>query len=132
MKEECDMTNDSSMTGTGEMISEAEETVTTKLGDLRRRATDAVEERRKAAAEGLASAAERLHHRADHLPGVERASELAHGAADRMGSAAEFLRDHDTRAMVEGVQNYVRKNPGKSLAVAAVVGFLAARAFRDE
>jgi ElaB/YqjD/DUF883 family membrane-anchored ribosome-binding protein len=49
-----------------------------------------------------------------------------------MGSAAEFLRDHDTRAMVEGVQNYVRKNPGKSLAVAAVVGFLAARAFRDE
>lgn len=113
---------------TAEIMREAEDKVTTRLGDLRR----SVEDRRKATAAGLASAAERLHHTADNLPGVERASELAHGAADRIGGAADFLRDNDTEAMVTGVKQLVRRHPGKSLAVAAVVGFLAARAFRKD
>ena len=103
-----------------------------KASGLRESAEQAINSRRQAAADGLSSAAEKLHARADNLPGVERVSELAHGAANKMGATAEFLRDHDTRTMVEGVQNYVRRNPGKSLAVAAVVGFLAARAMRDD
>lgn len=114
--------------GTAEILREAGDKVTSKLGNLRR----SVEDRRKATAAGLASAAERLHHTADNLPGVERASELAHGAADRIGGAADFLRDHDTKDMVTGVERLVRKHPGKSLAVAAVVGFLVARAFRKD
>ncbi|MDZ4862010.1 MAG: hypothetical protein SGJ01_01080 [Gemmatimonadota bacterium] len=126
------MSENEMTSATAEIIRDAEGEATTKLGDLRRTATEAVDRRRKVAADGLATAAEKLHHTADHLPGVERASEMAHGAADRIGGAADFLRDHDTRAMVDGVQQFVRKHPGKSLAVAAVVGFLAARAFRED
>ena len=122
------MAENEMMSGTAEIMREAEEKVEAKLGNFRR----SVEDRRKATAASLATAAEKLHHTADNLPGVERASELAHGAADRIGGAADYLRDHDTKAMVSGVEQFVRKHPGKSLAVAAVVGFLVARAFRED
>ena len=117
------------------MIDSASDTAE-KMGDktdgLRRSAERAVESRRKAAAEGLASAAERLHRRGDDLPGGERVTNLAHGTADRIEATADFLRDHDTKAMVGNVKEFVRKHPGKSLAVAAVIGFLAARALRED
>jgi len=122
-----------------EMISDAEnmmrdgkDTATEALGDMGRATTEAVDGRRRAAADSLASAAKKLHHTADHLPGVQQLSNLTHGAANRLGGAAEYLREHDSRDMLDGVQDLVRKHPGKSLAVAAVVGFLTARAMRDE
>lgn len=63
---------------------------------------------------------------------AEKTSALAQGAAERVEATADYLREHDASEMVEGVQGYVRKHPGVSLAIAAVVGFLAARALRND
>jgi ElaB/YqjD/DUF883 family membrane-anchored ribosome-binding protein len=103
-----------------------------KASNLRQSAEQAVESRRQAAADGLASAAEKLHERADKLPGGEKVQGLAHGTANKLEATADYLREHDTQAMVDGVMQFVRRNPGKSLAVAAVVGYMAARAMRED
>jgi ElaB/YqjD/DUF883 family membrane-anchored ribosome-binding protein len=63
---------------------------------------------------------------------AETASALAQGAAERVEATADYIREHDAREMLDSVQGYVRKNPGVSLAAAAVVGFLAARALRHD
>lgn len=116
----------------GDAIRDMKDNAAGAMGDMGRATTEAVDGRRRAAADGLASAAKKLHQTADHLPGVQQLSNLTHGAANRLGGAADYLREHDSRDMIDGVQDLVRKHPGKSLAVAAVVGFLTARAMRDE
>jgi ElaB/YqjD/DUF883 family membrane-anchored ribosome-binding protein len=48
-----------------------------------------------------------------------------------MHAAADYLRDHDARAMMEDLEGLVRRYPGQALAAAAVVGFFAGRALRN-
>jgi ElaB/YqjD/DUF883 family membrane-anchored ribosome-binding protein len=59
------------------------------------------------------------------------ASNAAHDTADKIHVAADYLREHDAHAMMEDVQGLVRRYPGQALAAAAVVGFLAGRALRN-
>jgi len=117
-------------------IADRAEATAEKVGDaangMLHSAERAINSRRQGAADSLSTAAGRLHRRADDLPGVERASKLAHGTADRLESTADYLRNHDTKAMVGNVMDFVRKHPGKSLAVAVAVGFLAARSMRSD
>jgi ElaB/YqjD/DUF883 family membrane-anchored ribosome-binding protein len=54
--------------------------------------------------------------------------ELVEQASDRLGEAAEYVRSLDVKGMASDLQEWVRKNPGPSLLVAAVVGFAAGRA----
>jgi len=54
-----------------------------------------------------------------------------HITADKIQVAAEYLREHDTRAMVEDLEGIVRRHLGAALAAAAVVGFVAGRALRN-
>ena len=49
-------------------------------------------------------------------------------ASDRLGEAADYLQSRDVKSMASDVQAWVRKNPGPSLLVAAVIGFAAGRA----
>ena len=46
-------------------------------------------------------------------------------------TTAEYLREHDTRAMLEDLEAVVRRYPGQALAAAAVIGFFAGRALRN-
>jgi ElaB/YqjD/DUF883 family membrane-anchored ribosome-binding protein len=96
-----------------------------KVIDLGRSAGEKLHASRGAAADKLDDAALNLHDRA------EQASELGHAAANRVGASARYIRDHGTKEIVADVEEIVRTHPGKSLLVAAVVGFLAARAFRS-
>ena len=54
--------------------------------------------------------------------------ELVERASDRLGEAADYIRSRDVKSMAGDLQAWVRKNPGPSLLVAAVVGFAAGRA----
>jgi ElaB/YqjD/DUF883 family membrane-anchored ribosome-binding protein len=123
------------MMDTSTMTDRAEATAE-RMGDVAngaiRSAEQAFDSRRKGTADKFASAAERLHRRADDLPGVERAAKMAHGTADRLEATAEYLRTHDAKAMAGNVMDVVRKHPGKSLAIAVVIGFLAARSLRSD
>ena len=47
-----------------------------------------------------------------------------------MQSTADFIRNADLDNMKQGVENHVKENPGRSLLIAAGVGYLLGRAFR--
>ena len=58
----------------------------------------------------------------------EAGEELYESASDRLGEAADYIRSRDVKSMAGELQAWVRKNPGPSLLVAAVIGFAAGRA----
>ena len=115
--------------GVTEKVSEVASQVKDKVSDFGQRAVDKIDENRESAAGGLESAARALHEKADSLPGGETVGSLAHSTADKLSSTAEYVREHDVTSMMADVEQLVRKNPGPSLLVAAVIGFLVGRAF---
>ena len=94
------------------------------------RAMDAVESGRQSAASTLDNAASGIRARADSLPGGADVSRFARRAADRIGGAAQYLREHEVKDMMSSVESFVKDHPAQALIGAAVVGFLAGRSIR--
>ena len=111
-----------------ESLSDAAKTVKDKTQEFGRDAMNKIEENRVSAASALHSAASNMHQKADKLP---NGPDLAHSAADRVDAVASYLQGHDTKQMLADVETVVRRNPGPSLVVAGVLGFLVGRAFRS-
>jgi ElaB/YqjD/DUF883 family membrane-anchored ribosome-binding protein len=108
-----------------------------KARDLGRNAVSAIDAKREPLANGLSNAAGSLHSTGDKASqfaqdAAGKVSELAHGAAEKLQSGAEYVRDHDLNDMVSSVNRFVKKNPGVALLAAGVVGFVAARALRND
>ena len=100
-------------------------------------ALNAIDGKRSSAADSLSGVASRLHSGADKAADLgqksgEKISHLAHTAADKLQSSADYVREHDFKDMMHSVENFVRKHPGQALVAAGVVGFLAARAMRTD
>ena len=95
------------------------------------RAMDAVESGRESAASTLDNAASNIRAKADSLPGGPDVSRFARRAADRIGGAAQYLRDHEVKDVMSGVETFVKDHPAQALLGAAVVGFLAGRSMRS-
>ena len=112
----------------GDALSERAAQVTDKVSDMARTAAATIDKRRSTAADGLETAATTLHDKAGILPGGERVSELAHAAADQLSSTADYVRQHNVHRMISDVEAVVKNNPGPSLVVAAVFGFVVGRA----
>jgi ElaB/YqjD/DUF883 family membrane-anchored ribosome-binding protein len=102
--------------------------VKSKVSDMARTAADSVDQARSAAARGLNTAASAIHDQADRLPGGDRVSGLAHSAADRLSSTADYVRRNDLNSVRGDVEALVKNNPGPALLAAAAVGFLIGRA----
>jgi len=103
-----------------------------KVGEFGDLAVDKFDEKRGSAASGLEEAASTLHHRADHLPGGPRITDMAHAAADKLDSTAAYVRRNDFNSMVSDAGGVVKKNPGPSLLIAAGLGFALGRAFSHD
>jgi hypothetical protein len=97
------------------------------VSDLGRAAARTIDDGRDTAADGLESAASTLHARAEQLPGGERVSDLAHSAADRLSSTADYVRENDVKSVLADVEQVVKSHPGPALLAAAFVGFLVGR-----
>ena len=123
---------ESTVTGVKEKASEAAEKAKEKATELGRSAEAKIDEKRATAAGALDSAAATLHEKAQSLPGGERVSSMAHTAADKLESTADYVREHDVRDMMGDVEHFVKDHPTQSLIAAAAVGFLVGRAFRNE
>jgi len=117
---------------TGDALSERASDAKTKLSDFARTTADTVDNNRASAANGLDSAASTLHAKADGLPGGEGVTSLAHAAADRLSTTADYVREHDVNRMKTDVEALVTRNPGPSLLVAAAFGFLIGRAMTHD
>ena len=104
-----------------------------KGNELGRKAAERLEDGRAVAANGLKGAARTLHRRADDITtSAERVSAVTHKVADKVESASRYVRHNDGRDMLADVETIVRRHPTKSLLAAIAVGFIAARALRDE
>ena len=65
------------------------------------------------------------------LPGGADVSRFARRAADRIDGAAQYLRDHEVKDMMSGVESFIKEHPAQALLGAVVVGFLAGRSMRS-
>ena len=101
-----------------------------KVADLGRKATDKIDEQRVRAASTFDETASALHERGDRL--VSTTFNAVHGTADKIQAVADYLRDHDARAVLEDIGGLIRRHPGEALAAAAVAGFFAGRALRNK
>jgi ElaB/YqjD/DUF883 family membrane-anchored ribosome-binding protein len=115
----------------GEKLSDTATQVKDKVSEMGRSAADKIDENRDAAAGGLDKAAAALHENAESIPGGEKVTGLAHATAEKLSATAGYVREHDVNKMMFDVETLVKKNPGPSLLVAAVVGFLVGRAFSN-
>jgi hypothetical protein len=87
-----------------------------------------IDDRREAIARGIDAAASTLHAKADSLPGGEKVTSAAHGTAEAMETAADYVREQSLRDMVLDLRQVVKRNPGAVLLAAVAVGFVLARA----
>jgi ElaB/YqjD/DUF883 family membrane-anchored ribosome-binding protein len=99
-----------------------------RASDLARTAADKIDRSRSTTADGLETAASSLRGRADRLPGGDKVTEFAQTAADQLKTTADYVRTHDVKRMMTDMKTLVKNNPGPSLVVAAVFGFLVGRA----
>jgi ElaB/YqjD/DUF883 family membrane-anchored ribosome-binding protein len=112
-----------------EQVSDTTREIRNKASDVGSAASDRIDKNRDAAADGIDKAASALHENAESLPGGEKVARVAHTAADKLGASAQYIREHDSTRMMADVQRLVKNNPGPSLLVAALAGFLVGRAF---
>jgi ElaB/YqjD/DUF883 family membrane-anchored ribosome-binding protein len=114
---------------TGEQTGSTASQAKGKISEMGRAVADQIDDKRENVAGGLEQAASKLHEKAEDLPGGEKVSGLAHSAAEKLSTTADYVRQHDVNRMMGDVQEMVKKNPGPALLMAAVLGFLVARAF---
>jgi len=115
-----------------EKVVGAASTTKQKVSESARQATDKIDEKRAPAADALESAASTIHEKAEDLPGGETVKNVAHSAAEKLEATAGYIREHDVRTMMSDVEEIVKRNPGPSLLIAAAIGFLIGRAFRED
>lgn len=113
-------------------VTDAASTAKQKVAEAGRQATDKIDEKRGPAADALETAASTIHEKAESLPGGESVKNVAHSAADKLQSTAGYIRETDVRAMLSDVEDLVKRNPGPALLIAAAIGFLIGRAFRED
>jgi|SRR5579872_1836442 len=113
-----------------DMVSDAAQRAKDRAAEFGRAAADKVEQQRSKAAGALHGASSTIREKADRW--ASEAGQMAHSAADRLDSAADYVREHDTRQMMSDVMEVVKKHPAQSLLVAAGLGFLMARAFQHD
>jgi ElaB/YqjD/DUF883 family membrane-anchored ribosome-binding protein len=95
-----------------------------KITDFGRKAADKIDGSRESAAGALDQTASSLHSSGDKI------SDAAHSTADKIQATADYVRNTNLKGMANDVQEIVKRYPGQSLAVAAVLGFLVARGLR--
>lgn len=116
--------------GVREKVADLTQQAKDKASDLGRSAADAIDRNLDTAAGKLQSTADSLRSRAGL--GEDKMSQIATTAADKLDATARYFREHNTRDMVSGVEQLVRRNPGGSLCAAAALGFLLGMALKRD
>jgi len=109
-----------------ERISDMADRVRETAGRAGERVADTLEHQKQNAADGLDRAASALHHSAKSLPG-QKVVNFTHGIANKMGSAAGYLRESNMTTMRRDTLDLCRRYPAQSLVAALTVGFLIGR-----
>jgi hypothetical protein len=118
-----------------DVVAEATRQTRDLAGETREQLRQQSVAQRDRAAGSLRTLGDELRQMADQGGQDGPATELAHQAADRVGSVARYLEQHEPGELVEQVRAYARRRPGTFLVGAVVAGALAGRlvkAARDD
>jgi ElaB/YqjD/DUF883 family membrane-anchored ribosome-binding protein len=77
---------------------------------------------RTTAADKLQAAAETLHQKADRAGQPTEVTALGHRAADWLERSADYVSEMEPQRLKSDIENQVRRNPGRSLLIAGIVG----------
>lgn len=118
-----------------------------KLADVGSTVRDRAGNLKHSLADALDSGANRLRHRSGGsptdlagaatsgssvaLPNDGRMAQLNSKVASGMESTADWLRDADLNNLRTGVERQVKEHPGRTLLIAAGLGYLIGKAFRN-
>jgi ElaB/YqjD/DUF883 family membrane-anchored ribosome-binding protein len=110
--------------GMKEQIAEKAAGAKERITDFGRKAAEKIDDSRASAADALDHTASSLNSSGDKL------SSVADSAAGKVRATADYVRRTGFKDMADSVANVVKRYPGQSLAVAAILGFLVARGVR--
>jgi hypothetical protein len=96
---------------------------------FRQRMTTTIDNGRESAVHGLRRTASRLRD-TGALHGTPTLGRMADDTAERLDAAARYLDAHTCEHLMDDATAMVTRNPGRSLAVAAALGFVVAVALR--
>jgi ElaB/YqjD/DUF883 family membrane-anchored ribosome-binding protein len=116
-----------SKTGVEESTSDVTRQAKDKTQEVARQAQEKADQGINQAAGGLETAAEKLREKTPDEGVVGQASEKV---ASGVESAAGYLRDRDSKQIVEDIENYAREHPAQAVGAALVAGFLIGRILR--
>jgi hypothetical protein len=114
----------------GQVAQEAKRQARDLLGEVRGQAMDQARTGQQNAADSMRGLAGELREMADNGERHGTASELAAQAANRLGSAADWIGAREPGDLVNEVRRFARRRPGAFLLGAAVAGILAGRLTR--
>lgn len=100
------------------------------MGELTSNLREQAGTQQQKVSEGLRSLGDELRSMADHGQNGGTASSLVGQAAQRAGSAADWLDNRDPGSLLDEVKDFARHRPGTFLAVAAGAGLLVGRMTR--
>jgi hypothetical protein len=117
-----------------------------KLADVSSTVRDRAGNLKNSLADALDSGANRLRHRSggsqNDLAGATtsgsvaiehdgRMTQVSNKVASGMESTADWLRDADLDSLRSGIERQVKEHPGRTLLIAAGLGYLIGKAFRN-
>jgi hypothetical protein len=77
---------------------------------------------RATTADKLQAAAETLHQKADRSGQPAEVSAFGHRAADWLERSADYVSEMEPQRLKSDIEDRVRRNPGRSLLIAGIVG----------
>jgi ElaB/YqjD/DUF883 family membrane-anchored ribosome-binding protein len=125
-----DMPGGTTAQGLKDRVSGATSQAKEKASEFGRTAVQKMDQGRQSAAGALQNTASSLRHRVE--AGGSKLSNAANATANKLESTANYMRDHDMRAMMGDVEGAIRRNPGPALLCAAAFGFLLGTALRRD
>ena len=103
-------------------MSEREGGVDHSRANVERQRDSIFKQIRTTAADKLQAAAQTLHQKADRSGQPSEVSALGHRAADWLGRSADYVSEMEPQRLKSDIEDRVRRNPGRSLLIAGIVG----------
>jgi ElaB/YqjD/DUF883 family membrane-anchored ribosome-binding protein len=124
----------SALDSAGDRLADAGTTARDKLGTAKEKLASALEAgagrlRDRTGAAALAGA---TSEESASLRGDGRVSQVSDRVAGGMQATADWIRDADLDGIKSGIERQVRDHPGRTLLIAAGLGYLIGRAFRRD
>jgi len=117
-----------------EKLADVGSTVRDRAGNLKNSVADALDSgAEKLRSRGSSSASTQLATTAGTTTAVatdDRVAQVSNRVADGMGATADWLRDADLDGLRTGIEQQVKDHPGRTLLIAAGLGYLLGKAFK--